>query len=134
MKKRKSAADAACPCGSGLPYERCCAPFHKGDAAPTPEALMRSRYSAYALGLNGYVEATWDGATRPAVLFEPGEERPKWLSLEVLDAPAPEGDDGLVRYRARGRTSRGAFRMTERSRFVRRGGRWFYVDGEFEED
>ena len=43
---------------------------------------MRSRYSAYALDLDAYVLETWaPDKTRPAVLFEDGEDRPKWLSL-----------------------------------------------------
>ena len=37
-----------CPCGSGLAYEACCGPIIAGAPAATAEALMRSRYSAYA--------------------------------------------------------------------------------------
>jgi uncharacterized protein YchJ len=52
-----------CPCGSGLDLADCCGLWHKGLAggvcAPTPEALMRSRYSAYVLGLVDYLVATW---------------------------------------------------------------------------
>ena len=44
-----------CPCQSGLRYKRCCRPLHQGAPAPSPEALMRSRYSAYALGLVDYI-------------------------------------------------------------------------------
>ena len=55
MKKLTLAATAACPCGSGIIYAQCCGAWHAGMAngvhAPTPEALMRSRYSAYGLGL-----------------------------------------------------------------------------------
>nr|WP_316226808.1 SEC-C metal-binding domain-containing protein [Bradyrhizobium sp. SZCCHNS3052] len=40
-----------CPCGSGLPYDRCCGPYLDGDdQPPTAEALMRSRYTAYTRG------------------------------------------------------------------------------------
>lgn len=89
---------------------------------------MRSRYSAYALGLDDYVLETWAPETRPAVLFETGEERPKWLSLTV-HASAEDGDSGTVRFTARGRTSQGAFKLEEHSRFRRENGRWLYVDG-----
>ena len=51
---------------------------------------MRSRYSAYALDLDAYVLETWAPETRPAVLFEDGEERPKWLSL-VIHSSYEEG-------------------------------------------
>ena len=40
-----------CPCTSTLPYANCCAPFHQGQAAPSARQLMRSRYSAFVLGL-----------------------------------------------------------------------------------
>src|SRR3569833_3134762 len=37
-----------CPCGSGKEYEACCGEIIGGKrAAPTAEALMRSRYSAF---------------------------------------------------------------------------------------
>jgi SEC-C motif-containing protein len=49
----------SCPCHSGKRYEKCCGPFHKGIAkAATAELLMRSRYSAYALGLYEYLLKT----------------------------------------------------------------------------
>lgn len=54
---------------------------------------MRSRYSAYALDLDAYVLETWAPETRPAVLFEDGEERPKWLSL-VIHSSYEEGGGG----------------------------------------
>ena len=48
-----------CPCTSKKPYDRCCGPFHGGTAAPeTAEQLMRSRFSAYALGKVDYLIAT----------------------------------------------------------------------------
>jgi SEC-C motif domain protein len=48
-----------CACGSNRPYATCCAPFHRGEReAPTPEALMRSRYSAYVNKLAPYIHRT----------------------------------------------------------------------------
>lgn len=128
--KRKKNAPAPCPCGSGRVFDECCGPFLSGAAAaPTPEALMRSRYTAYAVGDDAYVLATWDEATRPAVLFEEGEARPKWILLRVTDAkPVAEGaDTGEVTFTATARTSQGAMRLSERSLFQRKDGRWLYV-------
>ncbi|MBP7566630.1 MAG: YchJ family protein [Burkholderiaceae bacterium] len=135
MKKRPFlSANAPCPCGSGATYTACCGPWHEGlesdppRHAPTPEALMRSRYSAYVLGLPDYLMATWHGSTAPGDLdLSPT----KWLGLEVRDA-AEAGDAGVVEFVARWRDSSGrAGRLHEISRFVREADRWFYVDGMF---
>ena len=71
-----------CPCGSGTPYDACCGVLHRGERqAATPEELMRSRYSAYALGDLGYVDRTWHPRTRPdAITPRPGL---RWTGLEV---------------------------------------------------
>jgi SEC-C motif domain protein len=125
-----------CPCGgvpAGSSYDACCARYHAGAQhlpAPTPEALMRSRYSAYALGLSEYIRDTWHASTRPETLsrFDAAD---KWLGLEIKDAPKAIGDEGFVEFVARSKPKGGgaAIRLHERSRFVREGGRWFYVDG-----
>ncbi len=108
-----------CPCGSGLDLADCCGLWHKGLSAgvhaPTPEALMRSRYSAYVLGLIDYLVATWHPSTAPGDL----ELQPiKWLGLEVRHAQA-SGDVGVVEFVARCKVSGRAERMHELSRFVR---------------
>src|SRR5947208_1479091 len=51
----KQGPNEPCPCHSKKKYKKCCGPAHGGTPAPTPEALMRSRYSAYVLGLAEYV-------------------------------------------------------------------------------
>jgi SEC-C motif-containing protein len=121
-----------CPCGRPLPYARCCGRYHAGEAAPDAEALMRSRYSAYALRREDYLRATWHASTRPAApLFEP-EGGPKWIGLDVLRHTA-EGDRAVVEFIARCRVGGRAQRLHEASRFVREDGRWYYVDGEMED-
>jgi uncharacterized protein YchJ len=55
-----------CPCGTGLPYAECCRPLHDGTGtAASAEQLMRSRYSAFAVGDPAYLLATWHPTTRP---------------------------------------------------------------------
>ncbi len=130
-KKKSKAAKTVCPCGSGLSFDACCGRWLAGEPAPTPEVLMRSRYVAYVLENDQYVLETWATETRPEVLFEPGEVRPKWLSLTVLEA-REAGDEGFVHFIARGRTSQGAFKLEEKSQFRREDGRWLYVKGHFE--
>ena len=89
---------------------------------------MRSRYSAYVLGLREYLLATWHDSTRPQVLeMEPAT---RWLGLQVKEHRVA-GDRAEVAFVARYRIGGGsAVRMAERSRFVREGGQWYYVDGD----
>ena len=111
-----------CPCLSGLPYDECCGRLHAGAAAPTAEALMRSRYSAYATGNAGYLLDTWHATTRPASL-ELDDTR--WYRLDILGSTkgGPLDHVGTVEFEA---FYRGGSQH-ENSSFVREQGRWFYV-------
>jgi SEC-C motif-containing protein len=133
MKKTSHSDRTPCPCGSELPYVNCCGQWHAGLAlgvhAPTPEALMRSRYSAYVLGLIEYLQATWHPSSAPGEL----ELSPvKWLGLDVREAQTT-GDAGVVEFVARFRVDGKGERLHEISRFVREAGRWYYIDGEMQQ-
>lgn len=125
-------ASHPCPCGSGLDLTDCCGRWHEGDAAPTAEALMRSRYSAYVLGLEEYLLLTWHADTRPLSLdLALQSPKPVWLGLSVKRHENPTPDTAVVEFVARMRIGGGsAQRMHEVSRFVREDGRWYYVDGD----
>jgi SEC-C motif-containing protein len=122
---------ALCPCSSGLAYAACCEPLHDGrDRATTAERLMRSRYAAYAAARSDYVFRTWHPRTRPAdVEPVPGLV---WTSLTVLDVVAggPDDTEGTVAFEAAFVGPEGPGVLRERSRFVRRGERWVYLDGD----
>ena len=123
--------DPRCPCGSAQPFRCCCGPLLDGTAtAHTAEQLMRSRYSAYALGRLDYVRDTWHPDTRPAVI-DP-EPRLRWLGLEVRRREAGrQGDtEGVVEFVARCKLGGRAQRVHETSRFRFEHGRWWYVEGE----
>ena len=125
-------SSAPCPCGQSLRHADCCGRYHDGALhlqAPTAEALMRSRYSAYVLGLHDYLLATWHASTRPAAL-EPDAPGTKWLGLEVKRTGQQDADHATVEFVARSKLGGRAMRMHEVSRFVREDGRWFYVDGD----
>lgn len=130
MSDSASNMPESCPCGSGLAYPDCCQKAHKGVAPDTPEALMRSRYSAFVLGLADYLLATWHPSTRPGSLSL--DDSPEWASLQVLDH-SMQGDKGQVHFRAIYRAGAGWGFLEERSDFVREAGRWFYVSGATEE-
>lgn len=116
-----------CPCGSEREYDACCGPLHGGAKASSPEALMRSRYSAFALELSDYLLASWDERTRPAELeLQPDTH---WYRLEIKDA-GEQGDDGFVRFSAYFREGKEWLRLSELSRFQRAAdGFWRYLDG-----
>lgn len=130
MSRTVTTAPGACPCGLPQPLDACCGRYHAGPLhlrAPTPEALMRSRYSAFVLDLTGYLLDTWLPDTRPPGL-EPSPTGLRWLGLEVRRHHA-EGDTGTVEFVARRKLGGQAQRLHEVSRFVREDGRWLYVDG-----
>src|SRR5512135_3050016 len=106
-------ARVPCPCGTGLSYAACCGRWHSGEqhlAAPSPEALMRSRYTAYTLGLTEYLLATWHASTRPATL-EPADPQVRWLGLEVRKTAMSDADHGTVEFVARSKLGGRAHRL-----------------------
>lgn len=122
-----------CPCGSGAAYGACCGRYHSGDAAPDAERLMRSRYSAYVQAREDYLLATWHPDTRPPTLDLDATPRPQWLGLAVGSHAVQDADHATVAFVARYKLNGRAFKLRETSRFVRLGGRWFYVDGDVRE-
>ncbi len=125
---KRQAVATACPCGSGRAYADCCGPLHGGAAAADAEALMRSRYCGYALGLADYLLATWHPTTRPPDLDL--ADGLKWLGLSVLRHEQTGPDSAVVEFVARYKAGGRAGRMSEVSRFVREAVRWYYVNGD----
>lgn len=124
-----------CPCGSNLDLAACCGLYHAGAHAPTAEALMRSRYAAYALGLLDYIEKTCAGPA--ALAFDRAEAEltqlgAEWLGLEIVaTGKGRDGDaQGTVSFVARYRHKGGQAALAETSRFRRIGGRWVYWERE----
>ena len=129
MSRRRPPAESPCPCGSSVPLAACCGRFLEGKAdAPDAERLMRSRYSAFVGECGDYLLATWHASRRPpAIDFDTGA---KWLGLEVRRHQSTGPDSAEVEFVARWRVGGRAVRLHECSRFVREGGRWYYVDGD----
>ena len=122
-----------CPCCSGLKYSDCCKPYHtKEKNAPTAEALMRSRYSAFAIPNGEYLINTTLPAKRKfhdkADLQEWGEIN-QWVKLEIVSTPTPN----KVEFKAYYIDEDGNNQMQqELSVFQKMGDKWFYVSGEFQ--
>ncbi|MFC7331590.1 YchJ family protein [Rhodocista pekingensis] len=126
---------SACPCGSGRPIDACCGPHLSGATLPpTAEALMRSRYAAYATGAVDYLEQTLLPETRGDFDREQTvnwSSTSEWTGLEVraTEKGGAADEEGWVEFVARFRTGGKDYVHHETSRFVRRDGRWFYADG-----
>jgi SEC-C motif domain protein len=120
--------DRPCPCGTGSALSACCGPIHAGEPAPTAEALMRSRYSAYVLGEIDHILATQqDEGGREQT--ERWSKESEWLGLEVTGTEAGGEDDdrGVVAFTARYEMNGEAVAHHERGLFERRDGRWIYA-------
>ena len=134
-------APKVCPCGGAptalkrkgaeVAYADCCGRFIEQDELP-PDALhlMRSRYTAFVLENQAYLQRTWHADQRPETLdFEDGA---KWLGLEIKDFVETGVEDGhataQVEFVARVRVAGKAHRLHERSRFVCKQGQWLYVE------
>lgn len=125
-----------CPCSSGLAYRACCAPYHQGALAPSCEALMRSRYAAFARKRVDYLLAT----SHPDLIAEEGGVEKfrrglvascndhRYPGLTVLDHR--QGDEeGQVLFRARVFRQGRDLTFAELSTFVREGHAWLYLSG-----
>ena len=140
-----------CPCGLGASLENCCGRYVNGtEWAPSAEALMRSRFTAYAVGQVDYLLATLHESKRrrgEKLQLRRSLEQTRWVYLQVLKTVAGQAGDeqgevefvavyglanpvsgmaGLLGQRAEPQLGQ----MHERSRFVWEAGRWFYLDGE----
>lgn len=119
-----------CPCLSGDIYESCCGPILIGDSiAPTAERLMRSRFTAFAVGDAAYLLRSWHPSTRPNDLeLDPST---RWTRLDILhtEAGGPFDTDGIVEFEAFHREDGVHSSLRERSRFVRENRVWTYLDG-----
>ena len=125
-----------CPCGSDKPLDQCCGPFVSGERpAPTAEALMRSRYTAYALKNIDYIARTHapeSHANFDRRAAESWAEQAKWLGLEILAAErgGMADEEGVVEFIATYRQQGETIAHHERSRFRRaETGEWLFVEG-----
>ena len=121
-----------CPCGSGVALAACCGRYIDAGASPeTPEALMRSRYTAYVLSRPLYLQASCHPRTRPERLeLDPST---RWIGLTVVRAEMQDDTHGTVDFVARYRTRKGKHSLLEHSRFEKRRGAWVYIDGDAEQ-
>ena len=123
---------STCPCGSSLSLEQCCGALHDGQPAASAEQLMRSRYSAFVLGLGDYLVHSWHPDHLGNLTADQlSQTDTQWDGLEILAARGgPSDDTGMVEFKAWFREGNERHSLHERSHFVRHQGRWVYADGE----
>jgi len=130
----KPSPNMLCPCDSGNKYKKCCSKYHKGAFAPDALSLMKSRYSAYAVGDSSYIIKTThpDNSDYTSNIKNWKEsilsfsKQTSFLSLEIIDFIDGE-EEAFVTFNAR--LSSGD--LKEKSRFLKLYGRWLYADGVF---
>ncbi len=124
--------EGVCPCGSGKTLGQCCGMAISGEKpAETAEALMRSRYTAYSLGDEAYLLASWYPQTRPESL-DLELANLTWTGLEIVQCQAGGPGDlrGLVEFVAHYDKGGRQGQVHETSRFQKQAGVWLYVDGD----
>jgi len=130
----KLSPNSPCPCHSGEKYKKCCQPYHKGILPKTAFLLMRSRYSAYALGIIEYIMATTHPNNPDAAIaladWQKGitdfAHSTQFLGLKILEFIDGE-EESYVTFEAR--FDHGV--MKEKSRFLKVEGKWLYERGTF---
>jgi len=124
-----------CPCGSGREYSACCEQYISGRAkAPTAEALMRSRYSAYAEHAVDYIINTCVHRGKDDIDFKSTRdwsEKSKWLGLKIISTEKGGlGDnDGIVEFEAVYERDGLKEVHHERGKFKKEKDEWLYVEG-----
>lgn len=129
-----------CPCASKALYHKCCKQYHDGTPAEDALHLMRSRFSAYVLGLADYIIDTTH-QDHP----EFSNDRSKWkVSIESFSRSTSfehltinefvDGEDtATVSFTAHLRQGENDASFAERSLFVKENDRWLYKSGEINE-
>ncbi|MDP3705319.1 MAG: YchJ family metal-binding protein [Legionellaceae bacterium] len=122
-----------CPCGFGVEYSLCCEPYLLGSKLPqSPEALMRSRYTAYSKAKIDYIKRTMKDKASVGFQEEGAKKwanRVRWVGLHLHKTFQESPSKGFVEFTATYVDGEKLQLMHELSEFRYEGGQWFYVDG-----
>jgi SEC-C motif-containing protein len=110
----------------------CCGPILAGAPAETAEALMRSRYTAYAKHAFDHLERSLSAAQRKDYSAEDAKrwaEQSEWLGLTILrtEGGTAADNEGVVEFSARFRANGQEQEHVETATFGREDGRWVYT-------
>lgn len=128
----KISPNAPCPCHSGKKYKLCCQPYHKGILPSNAEKLMRSRYSAFALDLAGYIMTTThsdnsdftDDTAYWKKSIQHFSQSTRFIGLKIMEFMDGESE-AFVTFEA----NLDSGILKEKSRFLKENGKWLYESG-----
>ena len=133
MKLSEITPDTSCPCSSGALFSECCGKFiTTKQHPPTAESLMRSRYTAYAIGEIEYLTRTlplMDRKKFDRAGAKIWSEQSEWLGLEVLEVKENSPVHATVEFKAKFKIGDEEHIHHEKSRFEKQMDRWFLIDG-----
>jgi len=120
-----------CPCGTQKRYLECCGAYLEDKALPpTPETLMRSRYTAFVEKKADYLNKTMTIPPFEKKAIEKGKG--EWLGLEVIQAypHSTNSNIGYVEFIAKHtQPNNKVATIHELSEFHFIVDRWYYVSG-----
>ncbi|WP_426370394.1 YchJ family protein [Pseudocolwellia sp. HL-MZ7] len=123
-----------CPCGTNIEYNKCCETIILNNIeAKSPEKLMRSRYSAYALQNSEYIFNTYSKASQKKQSLQEIDtwaKETQWVNLDVIDASEYKvTSEPTVTFEAIYKNNGSFYKMREKSSFIKEDKTWKYVDG-----
>jgi len=126
---KKYSPNSLCPCGSSKKYKKCCAIFHKGKNALSALELMKSRFSAFAIGEIDYIikTATNQNDYNDLESFSKECDFKKLEILEFIDSQTK----AYVTFKATIFCNNHDNSFIEKSTFIKKDDRWLYESGEF---
>lgn len=126
--------ESICPCGSTLSFSTCCGQLiARATQEYSPEQLMRSRYTAYAIKDYQYIVDTYAKDARQGLtkdMIKGSDQHTLWLKLEVVATPSPS----QVEFKAYYSIDNQYFMLHEVSNFIEDTGAWFYQTGDIQSD
>ncbi|TRY30049.1 YchJ family protein [Aliiglaciecola sp. M165] len=127
-------ATSECPCKSGQLFDLCCKPFlDRTTYPPSPEQLMRSRYSAYQQSDYQYIYDTYAKEQQKAISVKEiskSSAGSSWLNLIIINT----FETDKVEFKAIYKEAKQFFMLHENSTFLKEDGFWRYRDGIIFED
>jgi SEC-C motif-containing protein len=125
----KLTSESPCPCGTGRAFGACCEPLLKqARPAANAEELMRSRYTAHAVGNHRHLHRTYLETSRKPYVEETDAPELTWNRLVVhAHEPGSTPDQAFVDFTAYYTDHGSEYPLAEKSEFRRIDGQWFYT-------